>query len=192
MHSSIIPCGNVQIALAWQPSSRTSWPYTESYTRVFLFALLSSPQLYIIIRNHSRRHCTQGIDIKMVIFCSVSFHSCRFLHQLLVRKSFSCLSEGYNPLPFPRGRMMLAESRTHSAVLPSTGPTAEVLPDGRMPIIIWATLPHHKKRKMKHWGFSGGCPVRPRESNRKDHTQQHLLVCNWNKMDGQRSQIKAG
>lgn len=39
-HSSIIPCGNVQITLAWQPSSRTSCPYTESYTHVFLFALL--------------------------------------------------------------------------------------------------------------------------------------------------------
>lgn len=101
MHSSIIPCGNVQIALAWQPSSRTSCPYTESYTCVFLFALLSPPQLYFIIRNHSRRRCTQGADIKMVIFRSVSFHSRRFLHQLLVRKSFSCLSEGYNPLPFP-------------------------------------------------------------------------------------------
>lgn len=45
---------------------------------------------------------------------------------------------------------MLAESRTHSAVLPSAGPTAEVLLDGRMPIIIWATLPHHKERKMRH------------------------------------------
>jgi len=46
----------------------------------------------------------------------LSFHGPRFLHKLLARESPSCLSKGYDPLPFPKGWVMLSESRTRLAL----------------------------------------------------------------------------
>lgn len=62
-----------------QPYSRSSCPYTDSYTCISI----CSP---FHIRDHPRRRCcTQGTDSKTAIFCSLSFHSPGFLHELLVK-----------------------------------------------------------------------------------------------------------
>lgn len=83
-------------------------------------------------------------------------------------ESLSCLSKGYNPLPFPKGWVILSERRTHLAL--------SYLPQGLQKFSQMAdanamVAPHHKDSKIQQRGLSGGCPSRPRESSSRTLTE---------------------